>query len=228
MASSAHSQNRLARLALALFVVAAMAGCGPRKLLRDDYYPAAWPEVVGAGHECRDVLGTFANKGALPTAAGAREIWFTDLFRVPPKVDEEKFSAMRRCERVRLSLETRTKKSLFREESLPRLVVTPSRKIDSDSREEYANCEGLQLPRGEGYPFSTTATPFYEGGMTGCVSNFLYYSIPGGTSGIDWEFGVDANGDLLVRITGTTLLWIPYVVPVFLTDHAWARFERLR
>ena len=219
---------RAARLAACVLVAVLAGGCATMELARDKYYPADWPDVAGAGEDCRRIEGAFANKGVLVGEAGQRrEIWFTDLLGPHYKRDEGKFSAMRTCERVDLTLESYEFTYWSRKIERVRLIVTPSRKITGDPLDRFEACESMHLPRYMGWPFDVEA-PFNESGSSSCVNAHLIYSIPENTGGSDWHIGLASDGTLLVRHQGTNVYWIPYLFPIISLDHSWARFDKVR
>lgn len=224
----------LLTLSTILSVVIA-GGCTASSILRDKFYPADWPDIIGAGDDCHGIEGTFANKGTLVDEAGhAKEIWLTDLFYGPSFRgeerfsfgEEEKFSARRSCERVSLTVETYTFTSLSRPVTRQRLIITPSRKIASDPQAQFEPCESMHLPRSKGYPFEPEGKVApYENGFAVCTNNFLYYENTWGARGQGWHFVLASDGTLLVRVNNERL-WAFYPVIWWTTEKGWARFSK--
>jgi len=161
--------------AVTLFLAILLVACATPELEKDNAYPADWPDLVAAGEDCRGIEGTFANQGVPVDRSGRRtEVLFTDLFGPRANAEQEKFLALRSCERVSLRVETYPSQRVMRS----RLIVEASRKITSDPLGRYELCESLHLPRDKGWPFADQSTPRHESGAGYCFKNHLQYSRP--------------------------------------------------
>jgi hypothetical protein len=192
-------------------------------LERDEFYPADWPDIIGAGQNCRGIEGTFANKGvAAIEAERIHEIWFTDLFALNKKTAAGA-DAMHACDRVALKLETYPH-PWNRDVLLWRLLIDPSREITSDPRGRFEHCENISLPRGLGGLGLEGGVPIHESGIAQCVNGHLNYF----AGDFSWHFGLASDETLLVKVFISKLNWIPYTPIIWTSNRThWARFGRL-
>ena len=150
MANATHAARLISVALLSIVVV----GCGTFKVERDNFYPADWPDIVGAGEDCRGIEGTFENKGVLVDEKGQRrEVWFTDLWPAPAVMAPEHSHPvvkdrieLRACEHVRLALESFTDRGLYSDRTALRLVIRPGRQRPRDSEAPVESCAEIRLP----------------------------------------------------------------------------------
>lgn len=200
-----------------------VGGCAIPALERDEFYPADWPDIVGAGQNCRGIEGAFSNKGVVGAEADKiHDIWFTDLFAINKK-DTARADAMRACDRVTLKLETYPH-PWNRDVLLWRLLIDPSRKNASDPPDGYEHCESISLPRGLAGLGLEGGVPMHESGFAQCVNGHLQYFI----GDFVWYFGLASDETLLVKVFVGNLNWIPYTPIIWYSNRTyWARFGRL-
>ena len=225
MANAAHAARLISVVLLSTLVV----GCGTTKVERDKFYPADWPDIVGAAEDCHGIEGTFANKGVLVDEKGQRrEVWFTDLWPAgavitPGHPELKDRIELRACERVRLALESFTYRGLYSDLNALRLVVRPSRQSARDARAPVEPCTELRLPKGHPYPFNQGGEPNI---LAYCMKSSLQVSLQWGTGGYAWLLGLAGDGSLLVRTELAELVGIPPIVwPTM--EAGWARFNKV-
>ena len=143
-------------LPLVVFLSTLVVGCGTTKVERDKFYPADWPDIVGAAEDCHGIEGNFENKGVLVDEKGQRrEVWFTDLWPAaavitPGHPELKDRIELRACEHVRLALESFTYRGLYSDLNALRLVIRPSRQSARDSEAPVESCAEIRLPGNPG------------------------------------------------------------------------------
>jgi len=196
--------------------------------IRDELYPANWPEIVEAGEDCWRIEGTFENKGVVTGKSGQiKEVFATDLFGPHYARDNERFEAMRAYAHVTLSVEPYTWPDRP-DAKRWRLVITPSPDIPAGASGRFEEIESIGLPRGVGYPFVDRAALLNEQGHGFCVKNtHLVYSLPmAGGPEIWWHLRPAHDGSLVIMVESVQVVGMPYLIwPSF--DRSWARFGRV-
>jgi len=223
MANATHAARLISVALLSIVVV----GCGTFKVERDKFYPADWPDIVGAAEDCHGIEDTFENKGVLVDEKGQRrDFWFTDFWLAPtfPAYDSnklnEKRNEWRACEHVRLKLESFTYRAGFSDRQALRLIINPGRQETHDSQVLFKPCAEIRWPVGKPYPFARGGEPQIG---TYCTKNSLAVvrEWGGGTTEL-WYLGLASDGSLLVRWKSSDFLifWV-------MTEDAWARFNKV-
>jgi hypothetical protein len=224
MANATHAARLISVALLSIVVV----GCGTFKVERDKFYPADWPDIVGAGEDCRGIEGTFENKGVLVDEKGRRrEVWFTDIWPAPAIMTPEHSHPvvkdrieLRACGHVRLALESFTDRGLYSDRTALRLVIRPSRQSARDSEAPVESCAEIRLP-GNPYRRGRGGDPPFA---TGCRKDSFQVTggWGGGSSTELWFLGLASDGTLLVRLKEIDSLFF-----FVLTEDAWARFNKV-
>jgi hypothetical protein len=215
------------RLISVVFLSTLFVGCGTTEVARDKFYPADWPEIVGAADDCRGIEGTFENKGVLVDEKGQRrehrftDLWQAAVFKTPMELELE---GLRACERVRLTIESFTYRATFSDEKAWRLILAPCREITRDSQVLFEPCTEIRLPVDKPYPFNQEGRE--PNIIAYCMKRSLQVGLNWGTGGLAWLLGLASDGSLLVRLESAQLLGIaPVIWPT--TEAAWARFNRV-
>jgi hypothetical protein len=220
-----------ARLISAVLLSTLVVGCGTTKVARDEFYPADWPDIVGAAEDCRGIEGAFENRGVLVDEKGQRrEVFFTDLWRLamfttPMETETElkNRSELRACEHVRLSLQSFAYRGLYSELNALRLIIRPSPQSTRDSQALVEPCTELRVPIGNPYPFNQRGEPNI---LAYCIKSSLQVSLQWGTGGYAWLLGLAGDGSLLVRMESAGLVGTPPIGwPTM--EGAWARFNKV-
>lgn len=225
--SGSFSTTPAARWVWVALLSTLLVGCGTTEVARDEFYPADWPDVAGAGDDCRGIEGTFENKGVLVDETGQRQdIRFTDLWHAAMVKTpmESELTALRACQRVRLTIASFTYRATLSDEKALRLVMSPSREVTGDSQTGFTPCAEVRLPVDKPYPFNREGSE--PAVFAYCIKGSLQVGLNWGTGGIAWLLGPARDGSLLVRLEAAHLVGIPPIVwPT--TKAAWARFGKM-
>jgi hypothetical protein len=209
----------LATRAVFALVAVIGVGCATPGVEPDKYYPSDWPAIV-LGGDCQSLQRTYKNKGVLVDEKGERSaIWLTDLFgkrRAPQEVIDARV-ALRRFKYATVKIEPGTPHSRSPD---PRWNIV------------------LELSHGRPGVFSADSepnavlklTPLSNDralGIGGWCQNGTLFGFGSETLGVGYTgCGLASATDrsLVVKCVHR-LAGVAVVVPVFISDHFWSRFE---